>query len=129
MLKIHSSGKSLLLMISVLLLVSLTVLVEADTPTPTANPAARLDERGLLELGRKVLAVREAIDNPTAPGSMDAITDLGRDQRYYVMVRGWLAYQLVGDQSILETAEGQTRKRILNRIHFLKKGIRAIDLE
>lgn len=82
-----------------------------------------------LELGRKVLAVRNAIQNPRAPNAMKAVTDLGRDQRYYVMVRGWLSYQLEGDTSILDAAKGHARDEVKERINFLKQAIRAIDLE
>lgn len=82
-----------------------------------------------MELGRKVLAVREAIQTPGATNAMQAITDLGHDQRYYVMVRGWLACQLEGDRSILATAGGQTPDEVRARIHFLEQAIRAIDLE
>ncbi len=82
-----------------------------------------------LELGRKVLAVREAIQNPGMPNAMQAVTDLGHDQRYYVMVRGWLSYQLQGDMSILDANREQTRDEVRARINFLEKAIRAIDLE
>ena len=82
-----------------------------------------------LELGRKVLVVRVAIQNPGMPNAMQAVTDLGRDQRYYVMVRGWLSYQLQGDMSILDANKEQTRDEIKMRINFLEKAIRAIDLE
>jgi hypothetical protein len=64
---------------------------------------------------------------------MDAVTKLGHDQRYYVMARGWLSYQLQGDLSILEASKEQTRDpvkdRVKDRISFLRKAIQAIDLE
>lgn len=94
-----------------------------------ANAATMTDDQTAMELGHKVLAVREAIQNPGAPNAMQAVTDLGRDQRYYVMVRGWLSYQLDGDRSILGAARGQTRDEVKERIYFLEKAIRAIDLE
>ena len=90
---------------------------------------AASDDETALELGHKVLAVREAIQNPRGPNAMQAITDLGGDQRYYVMVRGWLSYQLEGDMSILGAATGHTREKVTERIDFLKKAIRVIDLE
>jgi len=82
-----------------------------------------------MELGHKVLAVREAIQNPGAPNALQAVTDLGRDQRYYVMVRGWLSYRLAGDRSILDGTRAQVPDEVRERIHFLEKAIRAIDLE
>ncbi len=87
------------------------------------------EDLSALELGRKVLAVRKAIRNPSGPHAMSAVTELGHDQRYYVMVRGWLAYQLQGDMSILDANKEQTRKEIKERIEFLQKAIWAIDLE
>jgi hypothetical protein len=94
-----------------------------------ANAAFGADDETAIQLGRKVLSVRKAIQNPQAPNAMQAVTELGRDQRYYVMVRGWLSYQLQADLSILETANEQTRGEVKARIHFLKEAIRAIDLE
>lgn len=82
-----------------------------------------------MELGRKVLAVRQAIQTPGEANAMQAITDLGHDQRYYVMVRGWLTFQLEGDRSILAAAGEQTPPGVRERIRFLEKAIRAIDLE
>ncbi len=86
-------------------------------------------DKAALELGRKVLAVKHAIHNPGGPHAMKAITDLGRDQRYYVMVRGWLAYQLEGDMSIFYARKERTPDAVMERIDFLNEAIRAIDLE
>ena len=82
-----------------------------------------------LALGCRVLAIREAIRNPQAPGAMEAVTDLGHDQRYCVMVRGWLAYQLQGDMSLLAASREQPGDQLRMRIEFLRAAIRAIDLE
>jgi len=82
-----------------------------------------------MDLGYRVAAVREAIQNPGAPGSMQAVTDLGHDQRYYVMVRGWLMYQLRGDMSLLETTHDLNQDALRVRIAFIQRAIRAIDLE
>ncbi len=82
-----------------------------------------------MELGRKVLAVSEAIQRPGAANAMQAVTDLGHDQRYYVMVRGWLSWQLEGDRSILAAAGSETPDKVRERIEFLEQAIRAIDLE
>ena len=87
------------------------------------------EAEGALRLGCKVLAVSRAIQDPAAPGAMRAVTDLGHDQRYYVMVRGWLWYQLQGDMSLLEANKEKTPERIKARISFLKRAIQAIDLE
>lgn len=87
------------------------------------------DEQSAMELGRKVLAVMEAIQYPEAPNAMQAVIDLGQDQRYYVMVRGWLQYKLDGDRSILRATAGQLQADVEKRVHFLEQAIRAIDLE
>ena len=87
------------------------------------------DDQAAMALGRKVLAVRKAMQSPRAPNAMKAVTDLGHDQRYYIMVRGWLSYQLESDLSILAAGKEQTRDEVKARISFLKKAIRAIDLE
>lgn len=81
------------------------------------------------ELGRKVEAVRYALQHPDAPHALKAITDLGHDQRYYVMVRGWLAHQLQGDRSIAAASRGQVPEEVGARIRFIERAIRAIDLE
>ena len=87
------------------------------------------EDQHALELGRKVLAISEALENPQAPNAMDAVTDLGHDQRYYIMVRGWLSYQLQGDNSILDASAERTDQQVKDRIHFLQQSIRILDLE
>ena len=87
------------------------------------------ENQAALELGYKVLAVSRAIQNHKPPNAMKAVTDLGHDQRYYVMVRGWLSLQLRGDMSILDTAKERTSNVVKERIAFLNKAIRAVDLE
>ena len=93
------------------------------------EPAAADDDRAALELGRKVLAVRRAIEHPQAPGALEAVKALGLDSRHYVMVRGWLRQQLSGDTSIRDASGEKTPRAIVDRIAFLEKAIRAIDLE
>jgi hypothetical protein len=88
-----------------------------------------MQDQDALELGYRVQTVRAAIQNPEAPNALEAITDLGHDQRYYVMVRGWLAWQLQGDMSIVAASRGQAPEHISTRIRFLNQAIRAIDLE
>jgi hypothetical protein len=95
-----------------------------STPTTLSK-----DDQEALLLGRKVLAVQRALQNPTAPDAMQAVLDLGLDQRYYVMTRGWLTYQLSGDQSIISASKGSQPRRITDRAEFVKKAIRRIDLE
>ena len=89
---------------------------------------SRADEHALW-LGQRVLAVAEAVRNPDEPGALEAVLELGLDSRYYVMVRGWLAMQLRGDNSIAQALNGDVSPQIAARIAFLEKAIRAIDLE
>jgi ribosomal protein S13 len=93
------------------------------------SEAGVTEDQEVLELGHRVAAVRQAIQNPGAPHALQAITDLGHDQRYYVMVRGWLAYQRQGDLSIVAANQGQALEHIRARIRFLDLAIRAIDME
>ena len=86
-------------------------------------------DKEALALGRKVLAVQDALDAPSQAGSLKAVTDLGHDQRHYAMVRGWLGYLLQADESILQASQGNVTEAKRERIEFLKRSIRAIDLE
>ncbi len=79
-----------------------------------------------LALGRQILAVQRALGDPE---SLKAVTALGTDSRHYVMVRGWLVQLLAGDESIAEAAGGKPAEAVAARIRFLRKAIRAIDLE
>ncbi len=99
----------------------LTLLVQPALPTPAADGAA--------ELGERVEAVRRAIACPRCEGSMRAVVALGTDSRYYVMTRGWLAERLRADQSVLDATRGPAPPELLDRVEFLRRAIRRIDLE
>ncbi|MGB5465872.1 MAG: hypothetical protein WBM84_07285 [Sedimenticolaceae bacterium] len=88
----------------------------------------RADDHALW-LGQRVLAIAAAVRNPDAPDAMVAVLELGLDSRYYVMVRGWLLAQLLGDMSISQARNGDVSPQVAARIAFLQKAIRAIDLE
>ena len=79
-----------------------------------------------LSRGHEVTAV---IRDPSAADAMATVTALGTDSRYYTMVRGWLMLALQGDQSILAASDPGERADIEARIDFLRRAIRAIDLE
>lgn len=102
---------------------------ECEQSRPAMAIPMSKEDQAALKLGHQVLAVRNALQNPDAPNAMKAVTDLGLDQRSYVMVRGWLSYQLQGDMSILDAAKERARNEVKVRISFLKQAIRAIDLE
>ena len=95
-------------------------------PTPSDQPDQSAEA---LALGRQILAIHHALDHPELPASLKTITDLGTDSRHYAMVRGWLSQLLSGDESIASASKTNTPPRITARIAFLKKAIRAIDLE
>jgi hypothetical protein len=80
-------------------------------------------------LGKQVMAVAAVIRDPSAADAMATVTALGTDSRYYTMVRGWLMLALQGDQSILAASAPGERPDIEARIDFLRRAIRAIDLE
>ena len=102
---------------------------ECEDASATAANSLSREDQAALELGRMVLAVDKAIENPGAPGAMGAVTELGHDQRYYVLVRGWLSYQLQGDVSMLEARRESTSETVKARIDFLRSAIRMVDLE
>ena len=95
-------------------------------PTPSDQPDQSAEA---LALGRQILAIHHAHDHPELPARLKTITDLGTDSRHYAMVRGWLSQLLSGDESIASASKDNTPPRITARIAFLKKAIRAIDLE
>ena len=101
----------------------------ADGKPGAAAAASGEEDEAALALGRSVLAVRLAIENPQTPGALDAVRALGTDSRHYVMVRGWLSEQLRADRSIRDASREKTPRNIMDRIAFLEKAIRAIDLE
>lgn len=92
------------------------------------QPLYRQD-REALRLGRQLFAVTEAVQNPSTPGALESILELGTDSRYYVMVRGWLAMQLQGDLSIIAASRADAPPDIAARAEFLQQAIRTIDLE
>ena len=106
--------------------VAITILIGG---TGSASAQSGMSDPTPEQLGRRVLAIREAIENPDGPNAMQAVIGLGRDQRFYVMVRGWLSYKLEGDRSILDASREQTSPGLRKRIRFLEQAIQAIDLE
>jgi hypothetical protein len=106
----------------------LTILFMLLLTAGAAEPQSSEDAEALA-LGRQILAVQRALGNPDKPESLKAVTALGTDSRYYAMVRGWLVQLLAGDESIAEAAGGKSGEAVAARIRFLRKAIRAIDLE
>ncbi len=82
-----------------------------------------------MRLGEQVMAAAGAISNPDSPDAMAAITRLGHDSRYYTMTRGWLVQVLQGNQSMLDASEPGSRPELEARQDFLRRALRAIDLE
>lgn len=103
----------------------------AEASKDSSTPASQLTNKDqeALELGRMVTAARLAIANPSKQGSLAAVKKLGADTRYYVLVRGWLRQQHEADCSIRQANGKDTPQAILDRIGFLEKCLRAIDLE
>ncbi|MCU7959490.1 MAG: hypothetical protein KZQ58_05720 [gamma proteobacterium symbiont of Bathyaustriella thionipta] len=96
-------------------------------PGGTAN--AITDEEAK-QLGLRIVAVQQALNHPAEPQSMQAVLDLGRDSRYYLMMRGWLSQQLQADRSILQQYRNNPAPGlIVERAHFVQRAIRMIDLE
>ena len=110
-------------MIRVLTMLPWFLLTAAGAEPPSSGDAEAL------ALGRQILAVQRALGDPDKPESLKAVMALGTDSRHYVMVRGWLVQLLAGDESIAEAAGGKPAEAVAARIRFLRKAIRAIDLE
>lgn len=123
-----SAKRRVVLVFSVACFVVIAFLASAMGGDEGASSPCEHEEEAL-RLGRKVLAVRAAIQDPEGPNAMEAIMDLGTDSRYYVLVRGWLAMQLQGDMSIIDANQDEMRPEIRARIEFIQRAIRAIDLE
>ncbi len=88
------------------------------------------DEKTEAEIGRAVLAIQKAIANPDDPGSLAAVRELGLITAHYPMVRGWLVQELSGAESIRSVQKPDAKISAIDaKIAFLKKAIRAIDLE
>ena len=85
------------------------------------------DQEALL-LGQQLLRLRQALAKPEAPDSMQAVLELGHQQAAYMMVRGWLSYQLQADLSLLAGNE-QAHEAVRQRVTFLQQAIRRLDLE
>jgi len=80
-------------------------------------------------LGQGILDIQYALDNPDAPDALNAVTRLGHDSRYYVLVRGWLVQELQGLQSISASGAAEIRANQRAKLDFVQQAIRAIDLE
>lgn len=95
--------------------------------------AVEVSDEEAMVLGRQVLAVKQALENPEAPESMAAVTALGQDSRYYVMVRGWVVQHIQMAESFRGTSEyKQSPDRQLEvekKISAYQKLLRMIDLE
>ena len=101
----------------------------STSQTMATEPSTGACDPDASDLGQKVLAVQRALSDPAAPGAIDAVKALGLDSRYYVMVRGWVSMQLAGDRSISNAHGDSVPPHIRDRIDFLERAIRAIDLE
>ncbi|MDH3585004.1 MAG: hypothetical protein OER86_12400 [Phycisphaerae bacterium] len=103
-----------------------------ETPPPAATALGPKD-REALELGRKVIKVRAALEKPEKKQSLDNIRSLGLDSRYYVMVRGWITQHISMTESYRGTStyreSAERRKQVEDRVIALRKALRAIDLE
>jgi hypothetical protein len=110
------------------LVLGLASMGPAGAESPGAAAPSQTDAHALW-LGKQVLAIAEVLRDPQGPEAMAAVVALGHDSRYYLMVRGWLRMQLEADTSILQASGGDASPRIVQRVAFLRKAIRAVDLE
>jgi hypothetical protein len=100
----------------------------ATDSTLAGAEASRKSEQ--CRIGALVETIQAALMNPEAPDSLSTVTRYGTDSRYYVMIRGWLVAELTGTQSQLSAIRDATvDQRLRNKVEFLKRAIRGIDLE
>jgi len=90
-------------------------------------------DKHALEVGRKVIKIKSALQVPEQQSSIDAVRELGLDSRYYTMVRGWIMEHIKMTKSYRGTTEykksKQRKNEIDSRIAALEEMVRAIDLE
>lgn len=95
--------------------------------------AVDISDEEAMVLGRQVLAVKEALQAPEDPASLEAIKGLGQDSRYYVMVRGWIVQHIQMAESYRGTSDYKNKPErkleVEKRISALQKALRLIDLE
>jgi len=94
------------------------------------QPLASVEELEAYQIGLMVKAIQKGLNNPEDSQSLETIIEYGRDSRYYIMIRGWLLLELGGVESQYESTKGnliQHKHKV--RMDFLRKAIRAIDLE
>lgn len=97
----------------------------ADEPGSVNND----DDSKALLVGKQILAISAILEDPNTPNALSTVVELGTDSRYYVLCRGWLNEMLRLHQSILDARRDDPSPKISSRVDFLKKAIRAIDLE
>ena len=111
---------------------SVSVGLSAEDKETGSSPVSAADKHAL-EVGRKVIRLREALKKPGSAEAAQAVQDLGTDSRYYVMVRGWIVQhkhmaESYRDVSSYRSSE-EYRKGVDARIAALSKLLRRIDLE
>lgn len=109
-----------------------TLRAEEEHGEPAAATRTEQD-RHALEVGRKVIRIKAALEHPEKKESMEAVRSLGLDSRYYVMVRGWIVQHINMTKSYRGTStykqSDERKKTIESRIVAYQRLLRAIDLE
>ena len=81
-------------------------------------------------IGAMVIAIDAALKKPADAKSFETMVEFGHDSRHYVMIRGWMAELLKGGESQLAaTGDPTLKNKHQQKVDFLKKVIRRIDLE
>ncbi len=111
-------------------LLSISLLVVLGMTSMHSDASEDLKKSEEYKIGVMVKAIAVAIKAPEKPESLKTITRYGTDSRYYVMIRGWLSQVLKGTESQLNATRDPARKvKFQQKVDFLKKSIRRIDLE
>ncbi len=114
------------LLIIFLFVISIGIGVEAKE----MSSVDRLEEDDICQIGLMVKSIQGALDNPVNNDSFETVIKYGHDSRYYNMISGWLKSELDGITNQHETTKEEAlRQKHIIKIDFIKKSIRAIDLE
>lgn len=121
------------LLLAILATTALLTLFTLNKEDPQGVNGLSEQDQYALEIGRKVISIQAALEQPEQPASVEAVKVLALDSRHYVMVRGWLLQELLSAESWKDTSTYHTsedyKNKVVSRIRALQKMVAAIDLE
>ncbi|QDO82273.1 hypothetical protein FM037_02235 [Shewanella psychropiezotolerans] len=117
-------------------LLSFTLAASLLSTMPVTAQGNQLDDNPsqTYRVGVMVEEISDALTKPNDTESLATISQYGTDSRYYVMIRGWLVQELAGVQSQLDASQtnesnSENKQKFIDKVTFLQRAIRRIDLE